>query len=269
MATPRSIHRLCSARHLALASAICIAGTWPLAAEAKASAPLAISVGEPEGFSNLTEEHTVIVDVFFGGVRKGEAEISTAPGTVRLVNPEAALDLLPPLTDTAMVRAALAAPSLPANGQLACSESSDHSRCGRLDPDVAGVIFSRDRFRLDIFVNPRFLAVQDAIADTYLPDPPKGLAVINAIGAVVSGSSDASSYYDFQDQLVVGNGERRLRADISYASELGLGAQRLAVEWDRPGLRYSAGALWAPGNDIAGQRKLIGAGIESQIDTLH
>jgi hypothetical protein len=267
MAIKRSIRRARRARDMALCGTILMAGAWPLAAQARASTPLAISVGEPEGFSNLTEEHILVVDVYVGDVRKGETRISTAPGTVRLLDPASALALLPPLTDKATVEAALSASSLPANLQLACSETSDRSRCGRLEPDVAGVIFDRDHFRLDIFVNPRFLAVQDDITGAYLPEPPKGLALINSIGAVVSGEFGTSSYYDLEDQLVVGSGDRRLRADLSYASGLGLGAQRLAFEWDRPGLRYSAGALWAPGNDIAGERKLIGAGIESQIDT--
>jgi hypothetical protein len=250
-----------------MGSTILVALTWPQMAHANAAAPVAISVGEPEGFSNLTEDHVLVVDVYFGGVRKGEARISTAPGTVRFLDPASTVRLLPALADPAAVESALSASSMPANVKLACSETSDRSRCGRLEPDVAGVIFNRDRFRVDVFVNPRFLAVQDDIANAYLPEPPEGLALINSIGAVLSGRFGNSSYYDFEDQLLVGDGDRRLRADLSYGSELGAGAQRIAFELDQPGLRYSAGALWAPGNDIAGQRKLIGAGIESQIDT--
>jgi hypothetical protein len=49
------------------------------------------------------------------------------------------------------------------------------------------VIFDRDRFRLDIFLNPRFLAVQENIEEAYIPDPQKSLAMINQVGAVVSG----------------------------------------------------------------------------------
>lgn len=267
MAAPRSIPRLSRVQQLALGCTALMAGAWPHAAEGKAAAPVAISVGEPAGFANLTEEHVLVVDVYFGGVRKGEAQISAAPGHLRFVDPAAVLKLLPPLADAAAVEAALSAESLPANAQLACSQTSDRSRCGRLEPDVAGVILNRDRFRIDIFVNPRFLAVQANIANAYLPEPQEGLAVINTVGAVLSGRVGEASYYNLQDQLIVGSGARRLRADVSYASELGLGAQRLALELDRPGLRYSAGALWAPGNDIVGQRKVIGAGIESQIDT--
>lgn len=64
---------------------------------------------------------------------------------------------------------------------------------------------------------------------------------------------------DFEDS------ERSLKAD--HGSETGFGAERLMLEWDRPERRYLAGALWAPGNGLAGRRKLVGFGFESQIDT--
>lgn len=244
------------------------AGIWPHAIGAKEAPAIAISIGEPEGFAELTEAHVLLVDVYFGGMRKGEARVMAAPGTVRFLEPGAVIDLLPNLTDHAAVEAALSSHQLAANAQFACSRTTDPARCGRLSPEVAGIIFDRDRFRVDIFVNPRFLAVNDAAGEIYLPEPDEGWAMIQSIGAVLSGRlGTGSRYYNLQDRLIVGNGERRLRADLSYASQLGLEAERLVFEWDRPELRYSAGALWAPGNAITGRRKLIGAGIESQIDT--
>lgn len=250
---------------LALAAGAAALSTVP--EQASAAGLVEIAVSEPEGFSNLTSEQTLVVDLYFGGIRRGEATIVAAPGTVRLVDVDAAIRLLPPLSERASVAAALSA-SLSANAQFACVQTSDPQRCGRLSPEVAGVIFDRDRFRLDIFVNPRFLTVADVFADDYLPEPEQGIAVINSLGAVISGGlGGGSDFINFQDQLVVGSGARRLRAEISYASELGLGADRIAAEWDQPGLRYSVGALWAPGSEIAGQRKLIGAGLSTQIDT--
>ncbi|HEU4650135.1 MAG TPA: TcfC E-set like domain-containing protein, partial [Croceibacterium sp.] len=246
---------------------LAMGGAWPLAARAADAPPVAISVGEPEGFANLTEAHTLLVDVYFGGTRKGEAKITTAPGSVTFEDPAALLALLPGLSDRATVAAALGG-SLPANSQLACSITSDPAQCGRLSPDVAGVIFDRDHFRIDVFLNPRFISVHDNVEEAYIPDPQEGLAMINQVAAVVSGDiGKAATFYNFQDSIVLANGERRLRADLSYANEVGFGAERLAFEWDRPGLRYSAGAIWAPGSEIAGRRKLLGLGVESQIDT--
>jgi Mat/Ecp fimbriae outer membrane usher protein len=228
----------------------------------------AILVGEPEGFANLTEEQTLIVDVFFGKVRRGEAVIKTLPGEIAFADPASLLDLLPPLEDRTAVAAVIGAPRIAANAQLACSLASDPARCGRLSPEIAGVIFDRNNFRVDIFVNPTFLAVQDGTSDVYLPAPQDSLSVINSLGAVVSGRfGEGETLYNVNDSLVVGVGTRRIRADLSYATDHGFQADTLVLEWDRPGLRYSAGALWAPGTDLAGRRKLIGFGIESQTDT--
>jgi hypothetical protein len=267
--TPGTFGNRSRLRSLGLGCALLAAGgAWPQALQAQNQAAPTIKVGEPEGFANLTESRTLLVDIYFGGERRGEARISTAPGSIHFADPAALLALLPELTDRAAVEAALAAGDLAANGHLACSTTTDPARCGRLTPDVVGVIFDRDRFRLDVFLNPRFLAVQDNIEESYIPDPQKGLAMINQVAAVVSGRvGDAAAFYNFQDSIVLASGERRLRADLSYADEIGFGAERIAFEWDRPGLRYSAGALWAPGSEIAGRRKLLGFGIETQIDT--
>lgn len=256
-------------RSMALACTLLAAGTaWPHPLAAEESRSPVITVGEPEGFENLTETRTLLVDVYFGGERRGEARISTTPGSIRFADPAAVLALLPEVTDRTEIEAALAVDGLAANSQLACSTTTDPARCGRLSPDVVGVIFDRDRFRLDVFLNPRFLAVRENVEEAYIPEPQEGLAMINRVAAVVSGRFDeGETFYNFQDSIVLASGERRLRADVSYADEIGFGAERVALEWDRPGLRYSAGALWAPGSEISGRRKLLGLGVESQIDT--
>jgi hypothetical protein len=260
--------RSCSIVHLHVLALGCavIAAANPSLARA-ADGPV-ITVGEPAGFSELAGKQTLLVDVYFGGVRRGEATIAASPGAVTIGHAAALVALLPPVTDRAAVEAALAAPDLPANAGLACSDSSDRARCGRLAPEVAGVILDRDRLRLDVFVNPRFLAVQDNVEQQYLPVPAGGPSLINAVGAVLSGRfGTGDRNYNFQDQLVLAKGGGRLRADLSYANGYGLDAERLALELDRPEIRYSAGALWAPGNELTGRRKLIGFGVESQIDT--
>lgn len=227
-----------------------------------------ITVAEPEGFSELTRDRTLLVDVYFGGVRVGEAMVAVTPDAISFTDPAAVLSLLPRLADPGALLAVLADQPLPANAALACTQGADKSRCGRLSPETMGVILDRDRFRVDIFLNPRFLSAEKALEDTYIPAPGGGLTMINAVGGVISGQTGTDRhYYSLQDQFVVAWGERRLRGDLSLASELGFGAERLALEWDRPERRYSAGALWAPGDELTGRQKLLGLGVETQIDT--
>jgi hypothetical protein len=213
-------------------------------------------------------EQTLLVDVYFGGARRGEAKIIATPDSVRFADPAEVIALLPALVSEGEMAAQLAAGALPANSDRACSAGSDHTVCGHIAPDLIGVILDRNRLRLDVFLNPRLLAVHDNIDPQYLPSPSGGVSMVNAIGAILSGSSGAGkSYQNVQDQLVLADGPSRLRADLSYATGYGFGAERLAFELDRPERRYLAGALWAPGNELTGRHKLLGFGLESQIDT--
>ncbi|MFC4296150.1 TcfC E-set like domain-containing protein [Novosphingobium tardum] len=223
--------------------------------------------GVPAAFTRLVGEQRARVDVYFGGKRVGEATITYKPGSLTFTDPAEVVVLLPGISDRAAVTAALAAPGLATNTDLACSLIADRAACGRLSPRVAGIIFDQDRFRLDVFVNPAHLTVANAGLGGYLGDPLPGVGLIDAVSAVVSGSTRGRDIYSLQNQLIVGDGDRRFRADLSMASGYGLQAEQLVAEIDRPGWRYSAGAFWIPGADLLGRRRAVGIGAATQIDT--
>lgn len=225
-----------------------------------------LTVGEPAGFSTLAAPRKLVVDVYSGGQRVGETQVLVAPGLITFVDPVGVVDMMPSLKDGAAFRALLASEALPSNGHLVCTEHADKTKCGRLTPEVAGVIFDSEHFRIDFFVNPQFVSISQVEGLSYLSAPDPSLGIVNSIAAVVAGSSDAS-FYSFQNRLIVGQSNKRLRADVSYSDGLGFNAEQIALEVDRPELRYSAGAMWAPGLALIGRRKLIGVGIETQIDT--
>ena len=230
------------------------------------SAP-SITMGEPEGFAEAAEQ-MLLVDVYFGGVRRGEATIVARPGSLRVIEVANFLDLLPALTDRAAVQRVIALSDVPTHSNQACGLTSDRAVCGRLSPEIAGVILDRDRLRLDVFLNPRLLSVTENIEQEYLPVAVQDLSMINAFGALVAGGSGSGSdRYYLQDQIVLSHGARRLRADVSVGSDFGFEAERVVLEWDRPELRYSAGAFWSHGDELSGRYKLLGVGIETQVDT--
>jgi hypothetical protein len=205
---------------------------------------LAISVGEPEGFADLTEEQTAAGRCLLRRCPPGAKPNQRHPGSIRFTDPAAVVALLPNLSDRAGVEAALAGRQPPANAQLACSATSDPSRMWTAQPRGGRVIFDRDHFRLEIFLNPRFLAVQENVEEAYIPsasgpgdDQPGRRGGFGDFGT-------PETFYNFQDSIVLASGERRLRAELNYANELGFGAERVALEWDRPGLRYSAARCW-------------------------
>ncbi|MET0364977.1 MAG: TcfC E-set like domain-containing protein [Sphingobium sp.] len=236
-------------------------------ATAPSASPVAFAVGVPSGFDELTREQQAVVDILFGGRRVGQAEVRYEPGRVTFVNVDAVVALLPDLLDAAPVRAALGAAALDSHAGAVCTPGRDRKTCGHIAPEVAGVLFDEDRFRLEIFVNARFLKVRSVSEQRYLPTPEAGLSVVDSIAGMVAGGSGSDTVFAIQNRAVIGSGDARLMSTTAYASETGLMADVLAVQVDKPGVRYMAGMFWAPGIDLTGRRKLIGAGIETQLDT--
>jgi Mat/Ecp fimbriae outer membrane usher protein len=226
-----------------------------------------IELSEPPGFSALTGAQSVVADIYFGGKRIGEARVTYQPGSLTFADPAKLVAMLPDMIDAPAVLAALSGPDLASNPQLVCTPGTDPAACGRLAPQVAGIIFDQDRFRIDVYVNPMLMTVREAVGRKYMQRPDKGLSLVNAISGVLAGSSQGPRNYNVQNHLIIGDADRRIRAELAYASHFGMQADRLVLEIDKPERRYMAGAFWAPGTDLVGRRKILGIGIESQIDT--
>ena len=238
-----------------------------LAANGKSAQLASISVAAPEGFDSLTGPQRAVVDVFFGDRSLGAVTAIFQPGSLRFEDPEKVLALLPQMTDPARVFAALAAHDLPSNVNRVCTSGSDPAHCGRLSPEVAGIIFDEQRFRVDIFVNPQLLEVNQVARIDYLPQPQSGLGLLNAVSAVVSGSTRGKNVYNLQNRLLLGESDKRLRAEVAYSSGFGAQADQIVAELDRPGWRFSGGAFWTQGSSLVGRRKILGIGAATQFDT--
>lgn len=241
-----------------------IAGS--IVADSAAAAAHAIeSIGPPPGFEELARPHEILVDVYFGGNKIGEAKALAAPGTLQFTEPGKLLELIPDVIPSPELAAELARP-LPAHAELVCS-SGNAGQCGVLSPAGAGIIFDEDRFRVTLFLAPGMLRLARAVPDTYLSPTRAPAALTSSIGLAVSGSSSSAPGYNFQNRTILSLGSARIRADASYASSLGLVVDDLAAEVDRRDLRYSAGLFWAPGLDLTGQRRIVGIGLGTQFDT--
>lgn len=237
---------------------------WPLHARER---PV-IAVGEPAGFANVTAERSMIVDIYYGNTRRGESRVDVTPGAIRFADPDEVLGMLPPLERRDRILAAISGQDVPSNAGLRCSPGADPLSCGRMTPPIIGVIFDPEKFRVDVFLNPEFVQAQSDVEERFLPPASGGATLINSIGGILSGQlGEPRQYASVFDQLVVAQGAKRIRADLGYSSALGWAADRVQLEVDRPGVRYSAGALWAPGTEIEGRRKILGVGLQSQIDT--
>jgi hypothetical protein len=253
MATPR-----------ALFVALAVGLAWSAAADAAARRTIDTH-GVPPEFEALTAPHQALVDVYFGSQKIGESQVEVRPGFVRLEDPAKILSLIPNVVPSPELASALAG-ELPSNTSRLCGEVGN-SGCGSLAPEVVGLIFDEDHFRVDLFVNPKWLKTIGSDREQYLTRPGSALSLTNSTGVAVSGSAAASPQYSVQNRTILGFHNARIRSDTSIASDQGFIADSLVAEIDEPGLRYSGGLFWAPGLDLIGQRRILGVGAASQMET--
>lgn len=221
----------------------------------------------PAGFEDLDRAQSALVEVIFGGRVVGTTRVTFQGSTFAFEAPAQVLPLLPALTDPAAIQTELSRPALPINAHLLCRTGSDQTTCERLTPPGAGFILDRDRFRVLVFINPAQLALQSNVVSAYLPSPDRSTGLISAVSAVVSGSAGQEPQINLENQLVLAAGTHRLRADLGYATGLGLRIDTLRAELDRPGWRYSAGALWSRPSSFIARRRLLGLEAATQTDT--
>jgi hypothetical protein len=232
-------------------------GTGSTGFEARISAP-----GE---FAALDGPRELVMDVYFGGRRLGEARVVSERGTVRFRDPAAAAALLPQAADPARLAALLSGP-LPANADRVCARLNDLA-CGTLETDGVAVIADEDRLRIDLFVGPALLKATANAPNGFLPAPLAGPSLASAFGLALSGTGRESPLYNLQARNVFGWGAARVRSNLGVASGFGLLVDDLAVELDRPDQRWTAGLVWAPGNAVTGERRILGASFGTQLDT--
>lgn len=254
---PVSVPRVCLA-------ALTIFSTGAFAANRSVTAHIE-SRGVPAAFTDLARSHEVLVDVFFGGRKVGESRVLTRPGYVKFQDPAAVLAAIPNLDESAPLSGPLSG-ELPSNAALVCEDDTSRD-CGEISPQSVGIIYDEEHFRVDVFINKRWLRVVRPTEQIYLPAPTAPLSLTTSAGFALSGTSQRSPLFNFQNRTIVGLQNARLRFDSSYASKQGLLADEIVGEVDRPGRRYSAGLFWAPGVDLIGQRRILGAGMATQFDT--
>ena len=225
-----------------------------------------VSVAAPEGFAELEASRELIVDVYLAGRNLGQTRVEAAHGTLRFLEPIELARLLPDLADAGRF-ARRAGRTFPANEGLVCGEGADPARCGRLAPNDLGVIFDRDRFRVDLFAGPEAQSDLFAQPERFLADPAGVASLVNSMSGIVAGSTRASPSLNLQNRMVLASGNARFRSDLFVSDRFGAQADQAVAEMDVHGWRYSAGLMFAPGGDLIGRRKLLGAGLSTQWDT--
>ena len=219
----------------------------------------------PGGFEGLAAERQLVIDAYFGGKKLGEVSVTVSPGQLSFDDPAALAALLPGIKSAAVVATALSG-QLDAHSALAC-RSDEQVGCRTLAIGQTGIIFDEERFRVDIFLNPTMLAPADSASKIYLDAPESQPALISRFGATLSGSSRGDRNYHFQNRSIASIGALRLQSDSSIGSGSGAAFDNLTIQRDSSAQRMLGGVFWAPGSELIGRRKIIGAGLTTQFDT--
>ena len=245
---------------------ITVTAAFMFGAPARASDSNRFEMSAPPGFDGLAAERDVLLDVYFGGRKLGEARARLALGTLTFENPEAVAGMIPDVARPLELGKSLSG-ALESNVSRLCGASRQDG-CGTLEPAIAGVIVDEERFRVDIFVNPGFLEAPDLAAGDYLDRPASEPSLVSLFGATLSGSNRNERSWHVQNRTIAAVGSLRLRSDLSLSSESDVTIDNLAAEKDLDDWRYAAGIFWAPGTELVGRRRMAGLGVATQLDTL-
>lgn len=215
----------------------------------------------PPGFSDLAETQTSLVDIFFQERKLVTTLANFGPGWVRFERPREIAEKLPEGVDRDRITKALTG-DLDSNSALLCVEPPKPG-CGRLRPSVAGVIFDRDRFRADLFVNPVLLPLQSKSGAAYLPGPDSGFSALQSFAAVYSGGTVSREQYNVQSYTLLGVEKTRMRAYTGVSDADGFGVGTLVAEHERRDQIYRGGLYRSSPVPVLGDRPFYGAGYTS------
>lgn len=224
-----------------LLAALTLASLWsgfsPGVSAAQAPEPAAWI---PEGFENLLEMQTTVVDVYYGGRRLGSILVDFNPEVVEIADPAALVEAIPTVTDVAAVVGALRG-ELPNNADSVCY-SRFQDDCGALYPEVAAVIFNEAEFRLDLFIGRDYLSAAALVRDSFLPPSDSDFGAISLVTGAFSGTDDdllQTTSVNFANSISMR--ENRLVLNTNYTEGQDWTIDEMLLRRDYRGREYTAG----------------------------
>lgn len=213
-------------------------------------AQLALLADVPPGFEEFLKPQQTLVDVYFGGTAIGTMMAEFTADGIEFLRPEELVERIPNvLNRTELVQRLKGI--LPRNSDLAC-RTGQMAGCGRLEPDVIGVIFDEARFRADVFVHPSVLLVQERALSRYLPPPadPDALTLVQNLTLVAARDDKGEGAHTLSGDSWLARGTDHVHAQWYSTREQGLAVDQLAWRRDRPDHSYTAGLFEARNEDL-------------------
>jgi hypothetical protein len=230
-------------------------------------APPVVSSTPPPGFEDLEKPQSTLLDVVFLGRVIQNIPATFDPQFTTFERPLELVAKLPEIRDAEPVLKALGAP-LANNANLLCRrQKEDEEDCGRLSPEIAGIIFDANRFRAELFVNPRYLK-EGTTVDKFLPPPTSEGFVFVGLNGALAGSHGSEAQYSLRQETIVGRGPTRLVGETQKSETGTFTFDGLRGEHDEGTWRYTGGLFRNRPLGAVSDLNLLGISINTQTDTL-
>ena len=157
--------------------------------------------GPPPGFSQaeVNRQQTTFVSVYFGGHFIGNEVATFDHHKIQLSNVKKIVTAIDGVKQPKKIIHALTG-FVSTHEDYLCSHqnsinvgNNERPYCKTLTPKVAGIILDPNRFRVDLFVNPKYLDVSNAYK-FHLPPSSAGFSELNQNTFLVSGDQDGQTY---------------------------------------------------------------------------
>jgi outer membrane usher protein FimD/PapC len=234
-----------------------------------AAGPAFQPTGEPPpGFEAFFEPQRTLVDVHHAGRFLLSTPATYDLDTLEFENPEAVTAALDDLVDPARVRAALDG-SLDTHAEALCGRV-EREGCGRIDPEVAGVIFDASTFRATLFLAPDQLRTRGPDIRRFLPPSDAGFSFLQNLSANYSGSTgDGSDAYNATSLTSIAFAETHLLLENSIGSEDDFTLDAATARREFEGRAVQGGLYRSRAQSLGFVREqdLAGLRLESSLDT--
>ena len=225
----------------------------------------------PSGYESILAAREAPVDIYYGGHYRATVLAVYDLESISFLNPADVVKVIPDITTPELVLDILSQP-LDIHADLVCGQSYS-PRCGRLAPEVTGVIFDESSFKVLLFINPVYLEQAEKISDRYLPSSDASQpGLLQGINLTVAGAQGESAYtsWSVQGNTLAGWQENRLEGTWNLGKNRSGVINSLFAAHEFAGRQYSGGYLSSPYSfsRFTYSRRMLGFQLGSSMNTL-
>lgn len=233
--------------------------------------------GPPPGFSQaeVDRQQTTFVSIYFGGHFIGNEVATFDHHKIQLSNVKKIVTAIDGIKQPKKIIHALTG-FVSTHEDYLCSHqnsmnngNNERPYCKTLTPKVAGIILDPNRFRVDLFVNPKYLDVSNAYK-FHLPPSSAGFSALNQNTFLVSGDQDTQTY-TLLNQGEFGYRNNHVTSYLTYTENhvnhgqsFGqLNFEQLTAGRYANGHLYQAGMLTPQSGSLLSGQPILGVSVEN------